>query len=260
MEERRLRLDGQVLSTGVRQACSRSQEPLVCFVKPDSIRFVAVSGLRMVISWEAPLPSSASGSLVFVIPPVIANLLLSDAVRTQPVVDIIRRGTNMILHLVDPLGSYELHWTSDLAAFPAPPEFAELIKAPDILIDIPYLRLSDATHQSVAKLAHLESDEQVNQSKLAILIDLDLGRLRINGQEIIVGESRQFYFDPRLVIRALEVIKDRMVRVGISPLKGAPRAYLSLSAEQEGWNVQCSLLSIGTDTQKLYPLPPGRDR
>jgi hypothetical protein len=249
-----------MLSAGVRQASSRSEEPLICFIKPDTIKFVAVSGLRMAVSWETPLDPPASGSLVFVIPPVIADLLQSESVRSQPGVDLVCRGQEIVLRLVDHLGSYEIRWKSDLASFPAPPEFGELLKVPDILIDVPYLRISDAIHQAVAKLVQLESDGQVSQSKLAILIDLDLGRLCINGQEIIVSASRQYYFDPRLVIRALEVIKDRTIRVGISPLKEAPRAYLSILAEQEGWGVQCSLLSIGTDTQKLYPLPPGRNR
>jgi hypothetical protein len=56
------------------------------------------------------------------------------------------------------------------------------------------------------------------------------------------------------------VIKDRRVRVRVVPLAELPRAYLSFLAEQDGCTTQCSLLSIGTDTQKLYPLPPGRNR
>lgn len=260
MEYKSVRIDGQALSTGIRQAIARSEESLICFIRPDTIRFVAVSGLRMVVSWEAQLESPASDSMVFLVPPVIADLLMSEAVRSQPGVEIGRLGKDVILRLMDHLGSYEIRWKSDLATFPAPPEFGELLKVPDVLIDVPYLRISDAIHQAVAKLVRLESDEQVSQSKLAILIDLDFGRLSINGEEIVVGKSRQYYFDPRLVIRALEVIKDRTIRVGISPLAEVPRAYLSLLAEQEGWIVQCSLLSIGTDTQKLYPLPPGRNR
>ena len=260
MDYKSVRIDGQMLATGIREAMARSEESLICFVKPDTIRFVAVSGLRMVISWETQLQPPASGSLVFLVPPVIADLLMTESVRSQPGVEIARRGKDVLLRLIDHLGSYEIRWKSDLASFPAPPEFSELLKVPDVLIDVPYLRISDAIHQAVAKLVRLESDEQVSQTKLAILIDLDLGRLSINGQEIVVGKSRQFYFDPRLVIRALEVIKNRTIRVGISPLKEVPRAYLSLLAEQDGWSVQCSLLSIGTDTQKLYPLPPGRNR
>ncbi len=151
---------------------------------------------------------------------MIADLLMSESVRSQSSVEISRRGKDVLLRLVDHLGSYEIRWKSDLASFPAPPEFSELLKVPDVLIDVPYLRISDAIHQAVAKLVRLESDEQVSQTKLAILIDLDFGRLSVNGQEIVVGKSRQYYFDPRLVIRALEVIKDRTIRVGISPITG----------------------------------------
>jgi hypothetical protein len=260
VEYKSVRIDGQVLSAGIRQAIARSEDPLICFIKPDTIRLVAVSGLRMVLSWETQLQSPASGNQVFLVPPVIADLLMSESIRSQPGVEIARRGKDVSLRLIDHLGSYDIRWKSDLAAFPAPPEFSELLKVPDVLIDVPYLRISDAIHQAVAKLVRLESDEQVSQTKLAILIDLDFGRLSINGEEIVVGKSRQYYFDPRLVIRALEMIKDRSIRVGVSPLVEVPRAYLSFLAEQDGWSVQCSLLSIGTDTQKLYPLPPGRNR
>jgi len=41
-------------------------------------------------------------------------------------------------------------------------------------------------------------------------------------------------------------------------LPGGVRAVLTLLADQEGWHVQCALLSIGVETQKLYPLPQER--
>jgi hypothetical protein len=115
-------------------------------------------------------------------------------------------------------------------------------------------------HEAVAKLVRMEANEQINPSKLAILMDMDFGRLRVDGEEIVTAESRQYYFDPRLVIRALEFLKDRNLRVGITPLSGGQRAYLSLLSHEDEWTVHCSLLSIGMDTQKLYPLPPGRNR
>jgi len=44
----------------------------------------------------------------------------------------------------------------------------------------------------------------------------------------------------------------------MAPLSIGHRAVLTLLSDQEGWHVQCSMLSIGADTQKLYPLPPER--
>lgn len=260
MEENRLYIDGGVLCRGLRQATSRSEEPVLCLIKPDSIKFAAVSGLRLVISWEKQLDSPPSRSLAFLIPPMIAELLSSEAICSQVGVEFTTLGQVAICRLTDHLGQYEIRWQSDLSTFPAPESFSQIIQAPTSAIEVSYIRFSDAIHEAVAKLVHIEADEQVSPSKLAILIDLDFGRLRVDGEEIVTAESRQYYFDPRLVIRALEFVKERTLRVGITPLAGERRAYLSILAQEEDWMVHCSLLSIGLDTQRLYPLPPGRNR
>lgn len=261
MEQKFLYVDGEVLWAGVRKASSRSEEPILCLIKPGTIRFVALSGLRLVVSWEAKLRRPAPGSLAFTIPPTVADLLSSEVIRSQTSVSItLGGGGDVILRLTDRLGSYEVRWQSDLASFPAPGAFGELIKVPQTLVDVPYLKICDAAHRAVAKLARMESESQVDRTKLAILIALDFGRLSINGQEIIGAGSSRYYFDPRLVIRALEFAKAQTICVGITPLTRERRACMSLLAKQEGWTVHCSLLSIGMDTQKLYPLPPGRNQ
>jgi len=261
MEEKFLYVDGEMLWTGVRKASSRSEEPILCLIKPGTMRFVALSGLRLVVAWETKLVRPAPGNLAFTIPPMVSDLLSCEVVRSQTGVNIVLgEGGDVTLRLADHLGSYEIRWQSDLSSFPAPGEFSELIKVPETLIEVPYLNISDAAHKAIAKLAHLESQSQIDRAKLAILITLDLGRLTVNGQEIPGTGSSRFYFDPRLVIRALEFIRGQTVRVGITPLAGGRQAYISLLAKQEGWTVHCSLLSIGMDTQKLYPLPPGRNQ
>ncbi len=260
MEDNRVTIDGQTLCRGVRLAMSRSEEPILRLLKPDVIRFVAISGLRLVVSWEARLPEPSSQNLAFLIPPLIAGLVSTEGISSLQRIEFLARGQEIVCRLRDHLGQYELRWQSDLSAFPAPEAFGQIIQVPDVLIDVPYLRFSDATHQAVATLAHMESDEQISPSKLAILIDMDFGRLMINGEEIVTARSRQFYFDPRLVIRALEFVREPNLRVGITPLPGDQRAYLSLLAKEGDWLVHCSLLSIGRDTQRLYPLPPGRNR
>ncbi len=261
MDEERLYIDGEVLCKGVRQATLRSEEPILCLVKPETIRFVAISGLRLVISWETALRRPAPGKQAFVIPPLVAGLLSSEAVCSQVAVELLLQGNKAIARLTDHLGSYELRWTSEVSAFPAPEAFGQLIKTPASPLEVSHLRFSDAIHRAVANLVRMEADGQVSPTKLAILIDLNLGRLSVEGTEIVAGASHRYYFDPRLVIRALEFLKERTLRVGIVPLlPGGERGCLSLLSEQEGWNIQCALLSIGQDTQKLYPLPPGRNR
>lgn len=260
VEPKRLCIDGQVLCTGLQKASSRSEEPILCLIKTDTIRFIAVSGLRLIVSWEKRLREPVEGNLAFVVPPLVAELLSGKVICSQVAVEFSMGGTAVIARLTDHLGSYEIRWKSDVASFPAPMAFGQIVNVPEALMEVPYLKFSDATHQAVAKLIRMEANEQVNPSKLAILIDLDFGRLRVDGEEIVTTESRQYFFDPRLVIRALEFLKDRNLRVGVTPLATERQAYLSLLAEEGEWTVHCSLLSIGTDTQKLYPLPPGRNR
>lgn len=260
MEQTRLSIPGEVLCSGVRLASSRSEEPVLCLIKAEAIKFVAVSGLRLVISWEKRLRPPAAAGLAFLIPPLVAELLSSKAICSQIAVEFAMAGQVMVARLTDHLGTYEIRWKSDLNLFPAPEAFGQILEVPTELLDVPYLKFSDAAHQAVAKLARMEAEEQISPSKLAILIDLDFGRLRVDGEEIVTTESRQYYFDPRLVIRALEFLKERNLRLGLTPLPGEQRAYLSLLSEEESWTVHCSLLSIGKDTQKLYPLPPGRNR
>jgi hypothetical protein len=266
MEENRLYIPGEVLCKGTRQATSRSEEPILCMIKTNTIRFVAVSGLRLVVSWETRLCEPAPHNLVFLIPPLVAELLSSDLVCSQVGVEFLMLGQEMIARFTDHLGSYDLRWRSDLASFPAPDAFGQITRIPDALLEVPYIKFSDATHQAVAKLVRIEADAQLSPTKLAILIDLDFGRLRVNGEEILATESRQYYFDPRLVIRALEFLKGRTLRVGVTPLPGDTRrgrlgrAYLSLLDKEGDWTIHCALLSIGMDTQQLYPIPPGRNR
>jgi hypothetical protein len=107
----------------------------------------------------------------------------------------------------------------------------------------------------------MHADRRINPTKLAILIDLNFGRLLVDGEEIVTTESHRYYFDPRLVIRALEFLKEETLRVGITPLPiNRRRGYLSLLSKDGDWQVHCALLSIGQDTQRLYPLSPGRNR
>lgn len=261
MQEKRMYIDGKMLCAGVQKASSRTEEHLLCLIKADKITLVAVSGLRLVVSWEARLRNPASGNLAFLIPPLVARVLSYEAVCAQVGIEFTMQGQHAAAKLTDHLGSYEIRWQSDFSTFKGPAEFAHLIQAPSTLVSVPHLRFSDASHQAVAKLGYMHADRQINPTKLAILIDLNFGRLLVDGEEIVTTESHRYYFDPRLVIRALEFLKEETLRVGITPLPtNHRRGYLSLLGRDDDWTVHCALLSIGQETQRLYPLSPGRNR
>jgi len=261
VEKKQALVDGGVLCTGIQKAMSCTSEPLLCFIRKRKITLVAVSGLRLVITWEARLSQAPDENLAFLLPPIVADLLSCKTVCDQGEILLATRGQSAIARLTDHLGSYDLHWKSDLASFSGPRELANILQAPRELVSVLHLSFSDVAHQAVAKLGCMHATRQINPTKLAMLVDLNFGRLRVDGEVIVTTQSRRFYFDPRLVIRALEFLKEETIGVGIAPLRGEERrGCLSLLSTDGEWTVHCALLSIGRDTQKLYPLPPGRNR
>ncbi|MGD9144064.1 MAG: hypothetical protein PVI80_00755 [Anaerolineae bacterium] len=261
MQEKRTYVDGKTLCMGVQKASSRTEEPLLCLIKADRLTLVAVSGLRLVVSWEAQLREPAPGNLAFLIPPLAARFLSNEGICAQVGIGFTMQGQQVTAQLSDHTGDYEFRWRSDFSSFKGPAEFAHLIQAPRTLVNVPHLKFSDASHQAVAKLGYMHADRRISPTKLAILIDLNFGRLLVDGEEIVTTESHRYYFDPRLVIRALEFLKEETLRVGITPLPtNHRRGYLSLLSQDGDWRVHCALLSIGQDTQRLYPLSPGRNR
>jgi hypothetical protein len=247
-------VDGDVLWVGIRRASSRTKEPILCILRGKAITFVAPGGLRLVVLWQFNLKHSLSDNAVFTIPPVIASFLATEAIRDTIKLEL---DEDMVTVLTqDRWGRYELRWRSDVLAFTAPGEFSRLLAKPPHLMEVSYLRFSDTVHEAVAKLMSMESEQQIHPTKLAILVDFGRPALRVDGQEIEGGTWNQYYFDPRLIVRALEFVKSDKVQVGITKVAEPNRAFLSILAKQDGYTVHCALLSIGVDTQRLYPLPP----
>lgn len=216
--------------------------------------FVAPGGLRLVVLWHFDLNHRLSDNAVFTIPPMIASFLATEAIRDTIEIRVDKDMVTVVTQ--DQWGRYELHWRSNVSAFTAPGEFSRLLVKPSHFTEVSYLHLSDAIHEAVAKLVSMEAGRQISPTKLAILVEFGGPMLRINGQEIEAGTRNQYYFDPRLIIRALELIKSNTVQVGLTKVAEPHRAFLSILSKQDGYTIHCALLSVGVDTQKLYPLPP----
>jgi len=248
-------LDGDILWAGIRRVSSRTKEPILCILKGKDLTFVAPGGLRLVVLWQFELKRRLSDNAVFTIPPMIASFLTTEAIRDTIQIEV--DDEDMVTVVTqDRWGRYELRWRSDVSAFTAPQEFNRLLTKPPHLMQVSYLHLSDTVHEAVAKLVSMESDRQIHPTKLAVLIDFGTPTFSIDGKEIEASTRDQYYFDPRLIIRALEFIKSDTVQVGFTKAAGPNRAFLSIVARQDGYTVHCALLSIGVDTQRLYPLPP----
>ena len=249
-----IEVEPRIMRSGLKRAMTRSGETLLCVIGPTSIRFIGITGLRMMVSWEHPMPGQAEPRF-YVFPRLAIHLLTSMLGQGLGKITLATVGQQVVLGLTDERGQYELRWPHDLRQFLVPPEFPQMLAPPPAMIDIDYLGLSDAAHQAVAHLGSLQVTQNLPKEKLAILVDFSASRLTLDGRTIIHGASGAYYFDPRLLIRALEFIKSNTLRVGMMPLPIGRRAVLTLLAHHEGWHMRCALLSIGMDTQKLYPLP-----
>ena len=248
-----------MLWNGIRRASACSEEPILCVAQRRALTFVALDGPRLVISWRFPLPAAVDGPLVFSFPPMIVSHLLAASPQGQDAADLTLKGNEVILNAQDAAGSYELRWRFDLRAFPAPPEMTRMLAIPSTLLRLDYLRVADAVHQAVAKLVSIESQRQVHRTKLAILVGLSHGHLTVDGQEISVEPVDKYYFDPRLIIRALEYVQADHVELGLTSLS-SQHAFLSVVNRQPECSVHCALLSIGPETQRLFPLPRHRSQ
>jgi hypothetical protein len=254
MADQSISVEGDILWVGIRRASSRTKEPVLCVLRGKVMTFVAPAGLRLVVLWQFDLKRRLSDNVVFTIPPMIASFLATEAIRDTIKIDIDEDTITVVTQ--DRWGRYELRWRSDVSAFTAPEEFSRLLDKPPHLMAVSYLQLSDTVHEAVAKLVAMESEGPIHPTKLAVLIDFGSPTLSVDGQEIEAGMRNRYYFDPRLIIRALEFVKSDTVQVGLTKVTEHNRAFLSILSKQDGYTVHCALLSIGVDTQRLYPLPP----
>jgi hypothetical protein len=247
---RQISLDGGLLWGGIQRAAASTDEPILGIAHGQTLTFVVIRGGGLVLSWRFPLPRAVDGSFVFGVPTMISSHLVTHLASGTGAVHLALNGPEVTLATHDIAGSYELRWRFDLNTFPAPPDLGRLLVPPGTLLSMDYLQVADAIHRAVARLARIEQEGQVHRTKLAILLALANGDLLIEAHEIALWEQDCYYFDPRLVMRALECIRGPRVWVGLTALEPR-RAFFSLVDRQPGCLTHCALLSIGQDTQRL---------
>jgi hypothetical protein len=252
-------VEGQILWDAVRRASACSEVSLLCIARSRHLTFVALNGASLIVSWRYAAEQQVPGAPVFLIPPMIVSHLLAALPQTTEKVTLTVGQDEAKLTARDGVGSYELRWRFDLRSFPAPPVMSHLLACPPNLVQYGYLRVADSIHQAVARLAGIEFEQRIHRTRLAVLVSMVDARLRVEGQEILAPVGDQFYFDPRLLVRALECIRARQLEVGLTRLD-AQHGYLSLVDRRSAFTMHCALLSIGQDTPWLPPVSPGRNR
>jgi hypothetical protein len=247
---RQISLDGKLLWSGIKQAQAFIEEPILGIAHGQALTFVALRGGGLVFSWRLSLPEAADGSFIFGLPPMITGHLVTHLGPETGAVHLALNGPDVSFTANDAAGSYELRWRFDLNEFPVPPEFGRLLMPPAGLLPADYLHIADSIHRAVARLARIEREKQIHRTKLAVLLSLSNGDLQVGAEEIKLGARGCYYFDPRLIMRALESIRGQRIWVGLTEL-GPQRAFFSLVDRQPDYMTHCALLSVGLDMQRL---------
>jgi hypothetical protein len=230
-------------------------DPLLGIIQSSHLTLVVFRGTGLVVSWRFPLSGAVAGSFVFGLPPVIASHLMANPSPPSDAVHLAIDGSEVSFMAQDAGGDYELRWRFDLNQFSAPAELGRLLALPRKMVRVDYVQIADAMHRAVASLADIESQYQVHRTKLAIALGLTNSHLLADGREIDAAKGGLYYFDPRLIMRALEFVRGERVEVGLTDL-GQQRAFFSIADRQPDHVTHCALLSIGPEMQRLMSNPP----
>jgi len=247
---RQISLCGKPFWDGVQDVANRVHEPILGVVHGHTLTFVVLRAASLTVSWSYPLPTAVFEPFLFGIPPLIADHLARHPATGAGDVRIGAQGAEVSLVSQDATGEYELRWRFDLNQFPAPPELGRLLTPPRGTVVASYLQVADAIHSAAAELAIMESSGRIHRTQLALSFELGGAGVRVLACEVQVGIEGQYYFDPRLIMRALEFVGADQVELGLTGLSPS-RAFLSLVERGIDRITHCALLSMGLETSRL---------
>ncbi len=239
-----LYLNPRIMRQGLSWAQSWSSGPVLCIVTPESTRFQVASERRFLASWEWP-EDTGSPACFFLIPPFIARTLSGHPAHSITSLRARTHHTRVAITVRDKNGEYVVQWRWQAPDFEAPPFFDRMAQPPsDQLERRTFIAMADAIHLAIANLGRLEALEQIKRHNLAIAVDFSPGHLKIDGQPITLGHDRRYYFDPRLIVRGLEVARGKHIGFSVQETPVAGQSILHMTSERDNWRVECALLSL----------------
>lgn len=255
-----LHLNPEAVRLGLGWAQSWTDGPVLCVLTPESTRFVVVNERRFIASWEW-LEETDTPYRFFLIPPFIASTLASHAAYSITGLRARVNRTHIALTVRDAHGEYVLQWRWRAASFAAPPFFDQMVQMPEETLRETYVAIADAVHLAIANIGRLEAMEQLDRQTLAIMMNFAPGQFKIDGQPITVGNEQSYYFDPRLIMRGLEIVRGKHIGFAIAKTLIPSQSILYMTSLREQWRIQCALLSIQPDerthviTQQVREIP-----
>lgn len=232
-----IELNIQAVRKGLSWAQSWTSEPVLCRIKDEKMHLIAVSQQRFLVSWAWPLPG-VTGSQFFLIPPFVISTITNPAAYSADALAVMLKKNVAGLIIKQGKQEFRLQWRWTPDSFKAPKHFEQMLNPPQKMIQDGYLALADVVHLAIANLGHISAAEDVSFEEAVIEMNLPLTDSENNNRS-------RYFFEPRLVIRGMEVTRGDRVGFAMQPIENK-RAILHFTTQREDYFIHCAILSTAT--------------
>lgn len=251
---KKIQLDIQAVRTGLAWAQSWTPDGAVlCTLGGGKMQFTAVNQQRFLATWSHPIPPTEH-PYFFLLPRFIVQTLSSSAAwnATALEVALYKNLVGIIIH--EGGREFRLQWRWSATEFDAPRAFARMNQISDTMIQTPYVSIADIVHLAIANVLRVVGDEPDERpTSDAVLIDFVPSLLNLDGAPVTVATNqKQYYFNSKMVIRGLEIVRENQISFAIHPIREEKEAILYLACQRKQWQIHCAVLSVGV---KAEPTP-----
>lgn len=242
-----LTIDLPTLRQGISWAQSWATSPILFTLSEGVMRLIVVEQERFLACWSYPMPH-IEDKCFFLIPSFVAKTLTGPAAWEAETLEIVTNRTIVGMILRDNHAQeFRLQWRWSGDQFSAPPYFNSMIRVPETIIKTSYVTFADVVHFAIHNLVNpfkVSEEEAFLQAEDAILIDFVPGQINIHGEAVTrQAEKTQYYFKPRLVVRGLEIVRERSIEVGVENVTKR-ESILYLNSQRDNWQIHCAILSV----------------
>lgn len=227
-------LDIQAVRKGLSWAQSWTSEPVLCRIKDEKMYLIAVSQQRFLVSWAWSLPGITNAQF-FLIPPFVISTITNTAAYTADALAVMLKKNVAGLIIKQGKQEFRLQWRWTPDSFKAPKYFEQMLNPPPQMVQSSYLAIADVVHLAIANLGQINATEEVSFEEAVIEINLPT-------DESDRPTNIRYYFEPRLVIRGMEVTRGDPIGFAMQPLEGN-RAILHFTTQREDYFIHCAILS-----------------
>jgi hypothetical protein len=230
-----MKLDIQSFRQGISWAQSWTEDPVLCRIKAGRLYLVAASQKRFLASWSWELPAIQDNAF-FLIPQFVINTLTTPSAYKADALYITTQKTAVGIVIQQGQQEFRLHYRWTPADFKAPPHFEKMLTPPADSVNTSYMAIADVVHLAIANLGSIDVADGLQPGEnAAITIDTP-------------DSQHHYYFDPRLIIRGMEVTRGEHLGFALQPIT-QKQGILYFTTRRNGYDIHCAIQSSVVENQ-----------